>query len=81
MDPGPTAMREPAAEYGPLGTGHLGCVIAQQALVANTTGRGGHDAAFVPRSGAGIARFAARRTGVLWFKGDGFAARWTGAGH
>ncbi|MEV0998119.1 MFS transporter [Nonomuraea sp. NPDC050202] len=29
-----------------LGTGHLGCVIAQQALVANTTGRGGHDTAF-----------------------------------
>ncbi|TDC86531.1 hypothetical protein E1292_47805 [Nonomuraea deserti] len=29
-----------------LGTGHLGCVIAQQALVANTTRRGGHDAAF-----------------------------------
>lgn len=29
-----------------LGTGHLGCVIAQQALVANTTARGGYDAAF-----------------------------------
>ncbi|MGP3912660.1 MFS transporter [Nonomuraea sp. 10N515B] len=29
-----------------LGTGHLGCVIAQQALVANTTRRGGHDTAF-----------------------------------
>ncbi|MFC4009348.1 MFS transporter [Nonomuraea purpurea] len=29
-----------------LGTGHLGCVIAQQALVANTTKRGGHDTAF-----------------------------------
>ncbi|MFG1707771.1 MFS transporter [Nonomuraea sp. M3C6] len=29
-----------------LGTGHLGCVIAQQALVANTTGLGGHDTAF-----------------------------------
>ncbi|MEV4073817.1 MFS transporter [Nonomuraea fuscirosea] len=29
-----------------LGTGHLGCVIAQQALVANTTRSGGHDAAF-----------------------------------
>ncbi|SEG91580.1 Predicted arabinose efflux permease, MFS family [Nonomuraea solani] len=29
-----------------LGTGHLGCVIAQQALVANTTQRGGHDTAF-----------------------------------
>ncbi|WP_220447708.1 MFS transporter [Nonomuraea diastatica] len=29
-----------------LGTGHLGCVIAQQALVANTTRHGGHDAAF-----------------------------------
>ncbi|MEV0618715.1 MFS transporter [Nonomuraea sp. NPDC050404] len=29
-----------------LGTGHLGCVIAQQALVANTTARGDHDTAF-----------------------------------
>ncbi|MGN9843334.1 MFS transporter [Nonomuraea sp. H19] len=29
-----------------LGTGHLGCAIAQQALVANTTRRGGHDTAF-----------------------------------
>ncbi|WP_113702296.1 MFS transporter [Nonomuraea lactucae] len=29
-----------------LGTGHLGCVIAQQALVANTTERGDYDAAF-----------------------------------
>ncbi|MBF8194468.1 MFS transporter [Nonomuraea sp. K274] len=29
-----------------LGTGHLGCVIAQQAWVANTSRRGGHDSAF-----------------------------------
>ncbi|HEX4817155.1 MAG TPA: MFS transporter [Nonomuraea sp.] len=29
-----------------LGTGHLGCVIAQQALVANLTRRGRHDTAF-----------------------------------
>jgi MFS family permease len=29
-----------------LGTGHLGCVIAQQALVANTAERGGYDTAF-----------------------------------
>ncbi|GAA2856742.1 MFS transporter [Streptosporangium fragile] len=29
-----------------LGTGHLGSVIAQQALVANTTERGRHDTAF-----------------------------------
>ncbi|GAA0977615.1 MFS transporter [Acrocarpospora macrocephala] len=29
-----------------LGAGHLGCVIAQQAMVANTTERGGYDAAF-----------------------------------
>ncbi|WP_188188414.1 MFS transporter [Nonomuraea sp. SYSU D8015] len=29
-----------------LGTGHLGSVIAQQALVANTTERGHHDTAF-----------------------------------
>ncbi|WP_214110135.1 MFS transporter [Acrocarpospora catenulata] len=29
-----------------LGTGHLGSVIAQQALVANTTDRGRHDTAF-----------------------------------
>ncbi|MEU7836131.1 MFS transporter [Nonomuraea sp. NPDC049129] len=29
-----------------LGTGHLGCVIAQQAMVANMTERGRHDTAF-----------------------------------
>jgi MFS family permease len=29
-----------------LGTGHLGCVVGQQALVANTTGRGSYDSAF-----------------------------------
>ncbi|WP_345023811.1 MFS transporter [Actinomadura keratinilytica] len=29
-----------------LGTGHLGCVVGQQALVANTASRGAHDTAF-----------------------------------
>ena len=29
-----------------LGTGHLGCVVGQQALVANTAGRGAYDTAF-----------------------------------
>ncbi|MEU0479794.1 MFS transporter [Streptosporangium sp. NPDC006013] len=29
-----------------LGTGHLGCVVAQQALVANSTARGRYDSAF-----------------------------------
>nr|BFE30425.1 hypothetical protein GCM10010200_026760 [Actinomadura rugatobispora] len=29
-----------------LGTGHLGCVVGQQALVANTAGRGSYDTAF-----------------------------------
>jgi hypothetical protein len=29
-----------------LGTGHLGCVVGQQALVANSTPTGGYDSAF-----------------------------------
>ncbi|MCD0452063.1 MFS transporter [Actinocorallia sp. API 0066] len=29
-----------------LGVGHLGCVVGQQALVANTSGKGGYDTAF-----------------------------------
>ncbi|MDX6739638.1 MFS transporter [Actinocorallia sp. A-T 12471] len=53
-----------------LGVGHLGCVVGQQALVANTSARGGYDTAFGHYTFAASLGQSLGPTLILLFGGD-----------